>query len=391
MSLAGNDRQNEFGMSYQMKPDPRKIAMVFDALSVYSGAERVLEAVLELYPEAPIYTLVHNPAAFTETSISRHKVHTSWIQNIPGSTVYYRNYLPFMPLTVEQFDLRDYDLVLSFSYAVAHGVLCSPDQLHISYTFSPLRYAWQNAHEYFQHGFLSPLSKMILHYFRLWDQTSAAHINHLIAISNWTAACIWRAYRRESEIIYPPVEINRFKPLSPRGDYYLAFSRLVTHKRLEIIVEGFSRLGLPLIIIGEGPERNRLQGLAAQNVKLVGWQNNQASAELVGRARALVHAAQEDFGLVMAEAQAAGCPVIAYAGGSSREIIIDGQTGLLFQEQTVESLIDAVRRFEQGLKSFNQNMAVKNAHRFSKRRFQKQFGQMVDKQWANFLRTTKIR
>ena len=378
-------------MSYQMKPDTRKIAVVFDALSVYSGAERVLEAVLELYPQAPIYTLVHNPGAFAGTSIADHKVHTSWIQNTPGSTLYYRNYLPLMPLTVEQFDLSGYDLVLSFSYAVAHGVLCRPDQLHISYTFAPLRYAWQNAHEYFQKGPLSPISKIILHYIRFWDQTATSQIDHLIAISDWTAACIWRAYRREAEVIYPPVEIDRFKPLSPRSDYYVAFSRLVRHKRLEIIVQAFSKLGLPLIVIGEGPERKSLEALAAPNIKLLGRQSDQAVAELVGRARALVHAAEEDFGLVMAEAQAAGCPVIAYGSGSSREIIVEGQTGLLFPEQTVESVMDAVQLFEQEAKSFSQTKAIKNARRFSKGRFQNQFDQMVERHWASFTRKPKIR
>ena len=376
-------------MFYQMKPDSRKIAVVFDALSVYSGAERVLEAVLELYPDAPIYTLVHNPAAFTNTSLAHHKVYTSWIQDVPGSAVNYRNYLPIMPLTIEQFDLRGYDLILSFSYAVAHGVLSRPDQLHINYTFAPLRYAWQNAHEYFQHGLLSPLSKLILHYFRLWDQSAASRVDHWIAISKWTATCIWRAYRRESEIIYPPVQIDRFKPLSPRGDYYLAFSRLVRHKRLEIIVDAFSRLGLPLVVIGEGPERKRLEALAAPNVKLLGWQSDQASAELVGRARALVHAAEEDFGLVMAEAQAAGCPVIAYRSGSAPEIILDGQTGLLFPDQTVESLVAAVQRFERESELFDRGKAIKNAHRFSKDRFQNLFDQMVKRKWANFLRSLK--
>ena len=153
-----------------MKPDAPKIAVVFDALAVYSGAERVLEAVLELYPAAPVYSLVYNPSAFAGTSIAKHKVYTSWVQRLPGSLVYYRNYLPLLPLAVEQFDLRGYDIVLSFSYAVAHGVLCRPDQLHISYTFAPLRYAWQNAHEYFQHGPLSPFSNLILHYLRLWDK-----------------------------------------------------------------------------------------------------------------------------------------------------------------------------------------------------------------------------
>jgi glycosyltransferase involved in cell wall biosynthesis len=377
-------------MFYPMRPNPRKTAIVIDALSVYSGAERVLEAVLELHPGAPIYTLVQNPAAFTNTTIAKHEIYTSWLQGIPGSTVHYRNYLPLMPLTVEQFDLRGFDLVLSFSYAVAHGVVCRPDQLHISYTFAPLRYAWQNAHEYFQHGLSSPLSKLILHYLRLWDQSAASRVDHFIAISNWTAACIWRAYRRESEVIYPPVEIDRFKPLLPRGDYYVAFSRLVRHKRIEIIVKAFSKMGFPLVVIGDGPERKRLEALAAPNVKLVGRQSDQACAQLVGRARALVHAAEEDFGLVMAEAQAAGCPVIAYGSGSAREIILEGRTGLIFHEQTAESLAETVQQFEKDRKLFDPGQAIKNAHRFSKVNFQEQFANTVEQYWADFLKRPKI-
>jgi glycosyltransferase involved in cell wall biosynthesis len=373
-----------------MKPDPKKIAVVFDALAAYSGAERVLEAVLELYPDAPIFTLVYKPTAFAGTSIEKHKVHTSWIQGLPGSSIYYRNYLPLLPLTIEQFDLRGYDIVLSFNYAVAHGVLCRPDQLHISYTFAPLRYAWQNSHEYFQKGLLSPLSKVTLHYLRIWDKGAASRVDHFVAISNWTAACIKRAYQRDSDVIYPPVDLERFKPLLPRGDYYLAFSRLVRHKRMDIIVDAFSKLGLPLVVIGEGPERKKLEALAAPNIKLLGWQSDQASAELVGRARALVHAAEEDFGLVMAEAQSAGCPVIAYGGGSAREIVIDGRTGLLFNEPNVESLIKAIRRFEEEVKYSFQTASIKNAHRFSKDKFQKQFSRMVELEWDKFTHTPHI-
>jgi glycosyltransferase involved in cell wall biosynthesis len=368
-----------------MSPESPRIATVIDALAAYSGAERVLESVLELYPAAPVYSLVYAPSVLAGSAISRHKVHSSWIQRLPGSARYYRNYLPLLPSAIEQFDLRDYDIVLSFSYAVAHGVLCRPDQLHISYTFAPLRYAWQNAHEYFQRGLISPVSKSILHYLRLWDQGAASRVDHFVAISNWTAACIRRAYRREAEVIYPPVEIERFKPISPRGDYYLAFSRLVRHKRIDIIVEAFSKLGLPLVIVGEGPERKKLEGLAAPNVKLLGWLSDEASAELVGHARALVHAAEEDFGLVLAEAQAAGCPVIAYAGGSAGEIILDGKTGMLFKEHTVESLIDTVQRFEKVPQPDYQNRAIKNSRRFGKDKFQEQFSQMVKREWAAFI------
>lgn len=361
-----------------------KIAVVIDALSSFGGAEHVLDAVLEIYPKASIYTLVYNPAAFLGTCIAEHEVYTSWIQRVPGGRMHYRSYLPFLPLTVEQFDLRGYDVVLSFSYAVAHGVLCRPDQLHISYTFTPLRYAWQNAHEYFQHGPFSGLAQLILHYFRMWDQNAAARVDHFAAISQWTAASVRRAYRRQAEVIYPPVEIDRFRPLYPREDYFVAFSRLVGHKKLELSVEAFSRLGLPLVMMGEGPERKELEAHAAPNIKFAGWQSDEKVAELLGRARALVHAAEEDFGLVMVEAQAAGCPVIAFGRGAAPEIVLDGQTGFLFSEPTVESLMDAVRRFEREGSLIREDNLLRNAHRFERRHFQEQFVRMVEREWKDF-------
>jgi glycosyltransferase involved in cell wall biosynthesis len=363
------------------------IAVVIDAMPEYAGAEHVLAAVLELYPDVPIYTLVYNPQAFVGTSIESHPVHTSWLQHMPGGRVHYRKFLPLLPLTFQMFDLHEYDIVLSFSYAVAHGAACHPDQLHISYTFAPLRYAWQNANDYFRHGLIAPLARIIFHYFRQWDQNVAARVNHFVAISEWTAKCIGHAYHREAEVIYPPIEIEHFKPLCPRGDHFVALSRLVDHKRIELIVRAFSRLGLPLVVIGEGPERKKLEALAAPNVKLLGWQSDEKVRDLLGRARALVHAAEEDFGLVLVEAQAAGCPVIALGRGAASEIILEAETGLLFQEPTVEALIRTVQAFERNEKSFRQDVILANAHRFRRERFQEQFARMVAREWSSFSAT----
>ena len=365
--------------------DTPRIALVIDALASFTGAERVLAAVLELYPEADVFTLAYERRAFAGPPIDNRKIHTSWIQRLPGGTTQYRNYLPLLPLAVESLDVRAYDIVLSFSYAVAHGVLCRPNQLHISYTFAPLRYAWQSAHEYFQRGALAPISSLIMHYIRLWDSSAAVRVDHFAAISRWTADCIQRAYRREAEVVYPPVETARFAAPPSRDRYYVAFSRLVRHKRLGLVVEAFSRLGLPLIIIGEGPERKRLETMASRNIRFVGWQTDEAAASLVGKAKALVHAAEEDFGLVMAEAQAAGCPVIGYAGGAAREIMVEGDTGLLFHQQTADSIAEAVQRFEIDASSFRPERAVRNAQRFSKERFHRQFAEMVEREWAHLL------
>ncbi len=360
------------------------MAVVIDGLSSYTGAERVLADILELYPRSALYTLAYEAKAFKGRPIKEYCVHTSWIQGLPWGSTRYRNYLPLLPLAVESLDLRGYDIVLSLSYAVAHGVLCRPDQLHISYTFAPLRYAWQSSHEYFRQGPLAPLASLIMHYMRLWDYAAVGRIDHLAAISRWTAECVRRAYNRPADVIYPPVDIERFKP-AKRSEYYVAFSRLVRHKRLELIVSAFSRLGLPLLIIGEGPERHRLESLASGNVQLLGWRTDEEAATILGSAKALVHAAEEDFGLVMAEAQAAGCPVIGYVSGAAREILVEGETGLLFPEQSVDSIAEAVTQFEQNRAAFPPEKAAENARRFSKQRFQVQFSQMVEHQWQCFI------
>ncbi len=362
-------------------PESPKVALVIDALASFTGAERVLAAALEIYPDAPIFTLAYEAHAFKGRPISSHRINTSWVQRLPWGATHYRNYLPLLPLAVEALDLRGYEIVVSLSYAVAHGVLCRPDQVHVSYTFAPLRYAWQSAHEYFQQGPLAPISAAIMHYMRVWDSSAVARVDHFAAISRWTAACVQRAYRREAEVIYPPIDTDRFHPASQREQYYVAFSRLVRHKRLELVIEAFSKLGLPLLVIGEGPERKRLQGLAGDNVKLLGWRSDADVAAILGRARAFVHAAEEDFGLVMAEAQAAGCPVIGYAGGAAREIMVEGQTGILFHEQTAEAIAATVQSFEKDAASFDPANAVRNAQRFRKERFRSEFTRMVEQQW----------
>ena len=360
-------------------PEKPRAALVIDALASFTGAERVLASVLELFPDAPIFTLAYDPAAFEGRPIASRRVHTSWIQRLPRGAALYRNYLPLLPMAVESLDLRGYDVVISLSYAVAHGVLCRPDQLHISYTFAPLRYAWQSSHEYFQRGLVGAASTLIMHYLRLWDFSAAARVDHFAAISRWTADCVQRAYRRPADVIYPPVETGRFHPAQQREEYYVAFSRLVRHKRLELVVQAFSRLGLPLLIIGTGPERRRLEAMAGGNIRFVGWQTDAAAAEILGKAKALVHAAEEDFGLVMAEAQAAGCPVIGYASGAAREIMVEGETGLLFHEQTAEAIAEAVQNFAKQSSKYRLETIVQNAQRFGKDRFKEEFVSMTEK------------
>lgn len=352
-----------------------KVAIVQDALPFVGGAERVLEAVLELFPHAPIYTLVHNPSAFKNSVIDRHKVHTSFINKLPWAGKIYRSYLPLFPLAIEQFDLQSYDVILSFSYAVAHGVLAGPEQQHISFTYTPLRQAWHQYHQFMadekmSSTFKSWTGKIMLHYLRLWDLAAAQRVDNFVAISHWVAGLVWRVYRRNARVIYPPVNVRDFQALSPRGDYYLTVSRLAPHKRVDLLVKAFSNLGLPLLVVGEGSERPKLESMAASNVKFLGWQTDEDVRELMGRGKALVHAAEEDFGIAMVEAQASGSPVIAYGKGGVLETVIENETGIYFQEQRIEAIEAVVEKFEARLSEFDRLLIQKNASRFGKSRFQ---------------------
>jgi glycosyltransferase involved in cell wall biosynthesis len=366
-----------------------KIAFVQDALPLLGGAERVLVAAWEVFPDAPLYTLVYNKVAFDSSPFSQKTIVPSFINRLPGAGKRYRYYLPLMPLAVENFDLREYDLILSFNYAVAHGVLPRPGQLHISYTYTPMRYAWHFYHQYLREGGLRSgvkgwLVQGILHYLRLWDHAAADRVDRFIAASNWVAQGIWRAYRRPATVVYPPVATHRFSARETRGDYFITVSRLIPHKKIDLIVQAFSRLGYPLLVVGEGQEFQRLSKLAASNVKLLGWCSDDEVADLLGNARAFVQAAEEDFGIALAEAQAAGCPVIAYDNGGAREIVIPGETGLLFEEQSVESLSTAVEQFVAGDRNFIKSNISSHVDRFNKARFQQEFETLVADTWARF-------
>jgi glycosyltransferase involved in cell wall biosynthesis len=372
-----------------MAASEARIALVQDALPFMGGAERSLAAVLELYPRLPIYTVVYNQEAFSGNLISSSPVHTSFIDRLPGKRTHYKVYAPFFPLAVEQFDLRSYDLVISFHYAFAHGVLTQPGQLHISYTYTPLRYAWHAQQESFSSG-KSRLGELVLrifsHYFRTWDFAAAARVDHFVAVSSSIAQRVWRSYRRSSEVIYPPVDVNRFTLNLERDSYYISLGRLVPSKRVDLVVSSFSRLGLPLLVVGDGPERRRLAHLAGSNVRLVGRIPDEEVALLLSRAKALVHAAEEDFGIVPVEAQAAGCPVIAFGSGGVLETVVDGETGFFFSEQSADSLVDAVLEFENRKREFDPGRIRQNSLRFSKERFQFEFRAMVEREKLGFCR-----
>ena len=359
-----------------MTSKPR-IAFVLDALPAIGGGEKTLFAALEVFPQADIFTLVYNRPAFMNTPIANKNIITSVLNQFPFARTRHRLLLPLMPFVIERFDLCQYDVVVAFSYAVAHGVRPRDGARHLCYMYTPMRYAWSDINLDGTRSRKNPLIDLAMRKFRAWDRSAALRVHEFAAISQAIACRIRSAYQREAGIIFPPVELDRFFAIGQRGNYYVTLSRLVPHKRIDLVIEAFSRLKLPLKIIGEGPERNRLQRRSASNIEFMGYRSEKAVAELLAGARGFVCATEEDFGIAIVEAQAAGCPVIAYQGGGALETVIDGATGLFFPEQSAESLIEAIIQFEDSAHCFRTEDMVQNAQRFSKARFQKSFLEFV--------------
>ena len=370
------------------------VAFVRDWLTVYGGADRTMAAALELFPAAPIHTLVYQPEHFLDTPIARRRIETSFLQRWPGARSRHRSYLPLMPLAIEQLDLRGHDLVVSMSHAVAKGVLTRADQLHISYCFTPARYAWDL---YFEHldrdGPRGPrrwAAGCVLHYLRLWDQASTGRVDVLVASSRTVARRIWKTYRRRAEVVYPPVDIDRFEAGEPRDDYYLTVARLVPYKRVPLMAAAFNRLRRRLVVIGEGPDRAVVEQAGGHWVELLGRQPDAVVRDHLQRCKAFVFAADEDFGIAPVEAQAAGAPVIAYGRGGASETVIANRTGLFFDEQRVERLVETVERFEAIAGRFHPEQIRLTTHRFSRQRFQRQLAALVDREWGRFQRHASL-
>lgn len=360
-----------------MRSSPR-IAFIVDALPGIGGGEKTLFAALEVFPQADLFTLVYNKNAFVGTPVARKKVITSYLDKMPFARTHHRLLLPWMPSAIERFDLKGYDTVVSFSYAVAHGVHVRNGTRHISYTYTPMRYAWSEINIDGTRTRKPKMLNFIMERFKTWDKAAAARVHEYAAISNGIARRIQTAYQRESVVIYPPVEVDRFTPGERRGNYFVTLSRLVPHKRLDLVVEAFSRLKLPLKVIGNGPERKNLERRAAPNIEFLGYQPEETVASLLGQARGFVCAAEEDFGIAIVEAQAAGCPVIAYKAGGALETIVEGATGLFFVEQSSKSLMAAVNKFEEEMvHCFRESDLIANARQFRKERFQRSFREFV--------------
>jgi glycosyltransferase involved in cell wall biosynthesis len=360
---------------------------VHDWLTTYAGSEKVLEQILLLFPQAELFTLVDHLPATRRTFVDGRIIHTSFLQNIPFSARLFRKLLWLFPLAIESFDLSLFDLILSSSHAVAKGVLTGPDQLHICYCHSPIRYAWDCQHEYLRQakldsGLMSLYARAALHYLRLWDVRTAPGVDHFIANSNFIARRIEKTYSRSAALIHPPVEIDKFPMICQKSDYYVTASRLVPYKRVDLIVQAFAKLpDRRLFVIGDGPEMRTCQKLAAGNVKLLGYQPDAALREIVGNARAFVFAAEEDFGISVVEAQACGTPVICYGKGGVLDSVADGDTGVYFSEQSPESIAGAIRRFESLTTLLSPFEIRAQAQRFCPEQFQNKFLRHVAARW----------
>ncbi|NEP16618.1 MAG: glycosyltransferase family 4 protein [Leptolyngbya sp. SIO4C1] len=372
-----------------------KVAIVHEWFTTQAGSEKVVEQILQLYPTADLYSLVDFLSPELRHAIQHKPVQTSFIQRLPRARRHFRQYLPLMPLAIEQFDLSAYDLVISSNHAVAKGVLTGPHQLHISYVHTPVRYAWDLQHQYLaqanlQKGVKGALTRLILHYLRLWDYASASRVDAFVANSKFIANRIWKTYRRPAQVIYPPVDVQRFRWDCPREDFYLSVSRFVPYKRVDLTVRAFSQLGLPLVVIGTGPNRAQIEALASKNVQLLGEQPNAVVEDYLQRCKAFVFPAEEDFGITPVEAQAAGAPVIAYGRGGVTETVVPGETGVLFSEQTVESLVQAVKSVEMGMYEFERGRIRQQAEQFSTERFRQAFAAFVDHSWMQFLQGNRL-
>ncbi|GAB1542680.1 hypothetical protein NUACC21_53540 [Scytonema sp. NUACC21] len=364
---------------------PLKYALVHEWLTpkATGGSELVVRELLN-HIDADLYALIDFESTNPESYLYKRKIGTTFLQHFPNARKGVQKYLPLLPLAIEQLDLREYDVILSSSHAVAKGILTTPDQLHICYCHSPMRYAWDLTFDYLNQSKLGSgipgwLTRYLLHYLRQWDVLTANRVDYFIANSKHTARRIWRCYRREAEVIYPPVHVESFPFLPQKEEFYLTVSRLVTYKQVSLIVRAFNKLQLPLVIIGTGPEMNTIRRIAKSNIQVLGWQPDNIVKKYMANAKGFVYAACEDFGIALVESQACGTPVIAYGAGGALETVRDLRdagdtgTGIFFKEQTEAALVDAVETFEAYQGKFSPEYVRVHATQFSPQIFAKRY------------------
>jgi len=374
----------------------KNIAIVHEWFVTYAGSEKVIEQLLYAFPEADLFALVDFLPTNTRGFLGGRIVSTSFLQNFPFINLKnYRSYLPFMPLAVEQFDLSSYDIVLSNCHAVSKGVITSPDQLHISYIHSPIRYAWDMQETYLSRSGFGKLknifARVLLHYIRNWDFSAAQRPDKLLANSNYIRRRVQKIYRRDATTFYPPVDTDYYIPGQTREEYYLAASRLVPYKRLDLILDAFR--GMPekkLVVIGDGPDACvQMKNLPA-NITWLGYQPDDILRDHMQRCKAFIFAAKEDFGIMPIEAQACGAPVIAFGEGGLTETVrglgTENPTGVFFHPQTADALREAVSIFEANRDKFPAGICRMNAERFSNQRFRAEIRNIIETAWDTFER-----
>ena len=369
---------------------PMKIAIIADWLTTYAGSERVLEQMIACFPEADVFAVVDFVPQAERAFLQGKHPKTTFIQKLPGARKYARHYLPLMPLAIEQVDLSAYNLILSSSHAVAKGVIVGPDQLHISYVHSPIRYAWDLQHQYLkesglERGLKCWLVRVLLHRIRLWDQRTQYGVDEFIANSGFIARRIHRVYGRPATVIHPPVDVAAFTLNAAKEDFYFAASRLVPYKRMDLIVEAFRQMpNKKLVLIGDGPDMAKIRAKAGPNVTILGYQPLTVLKDHMQRAKAFVFAAEEDFGIAPVEAQACGTPVIAFGKGGALEtvrglgIVESNPTGIFFAEQTPAAIISAVSAFEQQASAFKPETIRQHAETFSVAHFKANYRGFVE-------------
>ena len=371
-----------------------KIAIVHEWFTTLGGSEKVIEQLLKIFPNADLFSLFDFLPEKDRAFLGSTKVQTTFLQTMPFiNNKNYRSYLPFMPLAVEQINLSNYDLIISNCHAVSKGVITSPEQLHISYIHTPMRYAWDMQNAYLENsGFNNikgAIARVLLHYMRNWDVIASMRPDKLLANSGFIAKRIRKIYRRDSHVLYPPVDTDYFTPLGPQEDFYLAASRFVPYKRIDLIAEAFRKMpDKKLVIIGDGPELPRIMHLFGANISWLGYQPTPILRDHLRRCKAFIFAAKEDYGIMPIEAQACGAPVIAFGEGGATETVrgqgCTGQTGLFFHEQSVDSLQSTILEFESLTKAITAEDCRANAELFSNQRFRKEFLGFVTTAWNDF-------
>lgn len=368
-----------------------KVAIVQEWLVTVGGSDKVVKAILDVFPDADIYTLVAKKDVCDELGIPWEKVHTSFIQKMPLGTKKHRAYLPLFPFAIEQFDLRGYDVVISSSHCVAKGILTKADQLHICYCHSPIRYCWDMYNEYLEEshldkGFKSWLVRLMLHPIRQFDAIAGSRVDYYISNSDYVGQRIRKTYRRKATTIHPNIDISNFELCNDKQEYYLASSRLVAYKKIDTIIEAFNQMpDKKLVVIGGGPNLDAYRKLAKNNVTVMGYQPFDVLKDKMQHAKAFVFAADEDFGMIPIEAQSCGTPVIAYGHGGSLETVNGGKTGLFFNEQTPEAIVEAVNKFESmGSQPFAPADCRQWAEGFSEERFKREIKEFVEEKYEEF-------